>query len=332
VAGGGAPSLDQVTGSAAQATATETGTGHEWTYAGVETASGTYPIVIQNTNSTNNSSSGALIVNTVGTSTGQIPLVVNETSASGNLIYLVNGGTVTNGVLSGGTGEFFVNAVGNTTVNGSLQVNSTATVGTPLTVGTTVGIFTSANGGATYKCTGTNCGTTVQASGTGTILIPVQGATAVGLTIKGASSQSGDLQDWENNTPTVLSGILSSGNLSTPGIVNFTNSAHLLYSGTAPTIGTCGTGPSIPNNNGTAAFTVNVGTGGTATTCTVNMPAATTGWACFVAPNGAPQAAAEVFSAPTSTTLITLSNYTASTGVALAFTASEVLQVSCHAY
>jgi len=130
-------------------------------------------------------------------------------------------------------------------------------------------------------------------------------------------------------TPT---SITNSGVLSQQGNVNFGTSGHVLYSVTAPVIGTCGTGPSIVANNGTAAFTVNIGTGGTASTCTVTMPAATTGWSCMVAPNGAPQAAAITYSAPTSTTLITLTNYTVSTGVALAWPASTVLNVNCTGY
>jgi beta-glucanase (GH16 family) len=77
---------------------------------------------------------------------------------------------------------------------------------------------------------------------------------------------------------------------------------------------------------------VNVGTGGTASTCTVTMPAATTGWSCMVAPAGAPQAAAVTYAVSTSTTLITLTNYTASTGVALAWAAGTVLNVNCMGY
>jgi hypothetical protein len=109
-------------------------------------------------------------------------------------------------------------------------------------------------------------------------------------------------------------------------------SGHLSSSSTAPTIGTCGTSPSIVASNGTAAFQVNVGTGGTATTCTVNMPAATTGWICGVFPNAAPQAAAETFAVPTSTTVVTISNYTASTGAALAFASSAVYNLQCSGY
>jgi hypothetical protein len=112
-----------------------------------------------------------------------------------------------------------------------------------------------------------------------------------------------------------------------------TSTGHMLISSTAPTVASgFGTSPSIPHANGTAAFTVNVGTGGTASSGVLTLPAATTGWTCHVDPNAAPQAAGVTYSAPTSTTSVTLTNYTQSTGVALAWAASEVLQVSCFAY
>lgn len=57
-----------------------------------------------------------------------------------------------------------------------------------------------------------------------------------------------------------------------------TANATLLFSA-APTISSgFGSSPSIANNNGTGAFVVNVGTGGTATSGVIGLPAATTGW------------------------------------------------------
>jgi hypothetical protein len=57
----------------------------------------------------------------------------------------------------------------------------------------------------------------------------------------------------------------------------------LLASSTPPTVSSgFGTSPSIVNSNGTAAFTVNVGTGGVATSGVLALPTATTGWNCFV--------------------------------------------------
>lgn len=115
--------------------------------------------------------------------------------------------------------------------------------------------------------------------------------------------------------------------------INMGASGATICSATAPTISSgFGTGPSIVNQNGTCAFTVNVGTGGTASAGVIGLPAATTGWVCHVDPNGAPQAGAVTYPSPTSASSTTLTNYTAATGVALAWTASTVLQVSCFGY
>jgi hypothetical protein len=93
-----------------------------------------------------------------------------------------------------------------------------------------------------------------------------------------------------------------------------------------------GTTPSISAGISPAAFSVNVGSGGTASAGVITMPQAITGWNCKVTPHGAPQAAAVTYSAPTSATSITLTNYTLTTGVALNWTASIVLDLNCVAY
>lgn len=110
----------------------------------------------------------------------------------------------------------------------------------------------------------------------------------------------------------------------------------LLIGGAAPTIASgFGTTPSIAANNGTAAFTVNVGTGGTASSGVLTMPAAATGWICHVengtavAANRADQRTVQTAS---TTTSVTVQNQTVSTGAALAWTASNVLVLSCFAY
>lgn len=110
----------------------------------------------------------------------------------------------------------------------------------------------------------------------------------------------------------------------------------LAVSATAPTIGSgFGTSPSIVASNGTAAFTVNVGTGGTASNGVITMPAATTGWIAHVENltgtlgNYANQRTVQIAS---TTTSITLENQTISTGAALAWTASDVLVVTAIAY
>ena len=120
-------------------------------------------------------------------------------------------------------------------------------------------------------------------------------------------------------------GINIGAGLNQNGAALLTNIAPVIASG-------FGSSPSVAVSNGTAAFTVNVGTGGIASAGVITMPAALTGWACKVSPNGAPQAAAVTYSAPTSATSITLTNYTLTTGVALAWTASTVLSVQCTGY
>lgn len=59
--------------------------------------------------------------------------------------------------------------------------------------------------------------------------------------------------------------------------------ASILASPIAPTISSgFGTAPSIADNNGTAVFTVNVGTGGSASSGVIGLPTATKGWHCLV--------------------------------------------------
>lgn len=104
-----------------------------------------------------------------------------------------------------------------------------------------------------------------------------------------------------------------------------------IISATAPTVSSgFGSSPSI---SGTAAsFTVNVGTGGTASSGVLAMPTATNGWGCTVtnqtavAANRANQWTVQTASSQTS---VTVQNQTISTGAALAWTASDVLSLVC---
>lgn len=110
-------------------------------------------------------------------------------------------------------------------------------------------------------------------------------------------------------------------------------SGHLWASSTAPSISSgFGSSPSVVANNGTAAFTINVGTGGSATTGVVTMPAATAGWACSV--NDVTTTSATVFitkQTATTTNSVTVGNFTTA-GIAGAWVASDVLQFMCAAY
>lgn len=106
----------------------------------------------------------------------------------------------------------------------------------------------------------------------------------------------------------------------------------LTISHTAPTIssGFC-TSPTIPNSNGTAAFTINVGSACAASTGTLSMPTATTGWVCSFYDVTTPNTNV-INQTGGATNTVTLTNYVRTTGVAGNFTSSDVIRVMCHAY
>lgn len=114
-------------------------------------------------------------------------------------------------------------------------------------------------------------------------------------------------------------------------MLNYANSQHLLMTTTAPTISSgFGTTPSITTPNSTAAFTINVGTGGTATSGVISLVAASNGWACFVTDETTPGANFTKQSGHTTNT-VTFTNYN-SAGTATAWTASDILLVHCWAF
>ncbi len=103
----------------------------------------------------------------------------------------------------------------------------------------------------------------------------------------------------------------------------------LFVSATAPTISSgFGTSPSIVSNNGPSSFSVNIGTGAVASSGVIGLPAAATGWACSVAEITSPATDA-TSQTGSSTTSITVTNYARTTGVAHAWTASDILELSC---
>ena len=109
--------------------------------------------------------------------------------------------------------------------------------------------------------------------------------------------------------------------------------SKVLDTNTAPSIASgFGTSPSISSNNGTAAFTLTIGTSTTGiTTGTITMPAATTGWVCSCQ-NVTNPASFIVGQTGGSTTTITLTNYSRTTGLATDFTASDVIRIMARGY
>ena len=126
------------------------------------------------------------------------------------------------------------------------------------------------------------------------------------------------------------SGIDSTGNITTT--TSYQLSGVLALSGTAPTVTGFCTSPSVPNSNGTAAFTINVGTSCTGiSTGSITLPAATTAWVCHVQNVTTPASYIVGQTGGTATTA-TVTNYSRTTGLAADWTASDVLRVSCMAY
>lgn len=110
-----------------------------------------------------------------------------------------------------------------------------------------------------------------------------------------------------------------------------TGAGTMLCSATAPTVTSAGTSPSIPDNNGTCSFSVNVGTGGTATTVVLGLPTAAHGWSCEAA--DITTQSTSVFlqkQTASSTTSASIINYNTA-GSATAFASADVLRVSCRA-
>jgi len=91
-----------------------------------------------------------------------------------------------------------------------------------------------------------------------------------------------------------------------------------------------GTSPAIAGD-GTFAFTITVGTGGSASSGVLTFPAAPNGWIVFCTDLTSPATNRTVMTA-TGTTSVTLTNYNTTTGVATAWTAGDVLYCIAMAY
>lgn len=117
-------------------------------------------------------------------------------------------------------------------------------------------------------------------------------------------------------------------NDSTAAMTGYKLGSNLALSSTAPTISSgFGTNPSIVSGSA-ASFRVNVGTGGTANTGVIGLPTATNGWNCDFA---VLTNAASFITAPTTsdTTTVTVANYSRTTGLLTAWTASDIVGARC---
>jgi hypothetical protein len=109
---------------------------------------------------------------------------------------------------------------------------------------------------------------------------------------------------------------------------------NMVLSSTSPTISSgFGGSPSIVTSNGTAAFRVNVGTGGTASSGLIGLPNAKNGWACNAVDITSPTTGGGYYVKQTAgtTSSVTLTGYNTS-GSPAAWTANDILQVTCSAF
>lgn len=109
----------------------------------------------------------------------------------------------------------------------------------------------------------------------------------------------------------------------------------IMASTTAPTISSgFGTTPTIAAGTSTGGFQVNVGTGGTASTGVVKMGNGNmrSGWACDAAIDATNAAANSTIFVPNTANLITLTNFSRTTGTVTAWPASAVVTVKCNGF
>ncbi|MFA6904557.1 MAG: hypothetical protein WC236_15900 [Gallionellaceae bacterium] len=217
-------------------------------------------------------------------------------------------GTPASGVLTNCTGTAAGLTAGNVTTNANLTGHITS-VGNAAVLGS----FTKAqldaavsDGNVIYD--GGALGT--PSSGVATNLT----GTATGLTAGTATNQSGGTV----NATTIT----ASTGYSLTGV--------LLGSATPPTIlGGFGTSPSMEFSNGTFTFGINVGTGGSASTGSITMPAAPNGWVMYVKND---YNYGQITAATTSSTSqINLAN-TTTAGAPTAWPSGTVLHCLCFAY
>lgn len=89
-----------------------------------------------------------------------------------------------------------------------------------------------------------------------------------------------------------------------------------------------GTGASVPHTMGPQSFSVNVGTGASASSGIITLGTSLYGWHCDVHDVTTPAGNSTSLTA-SSTTTVTFTNYSRTTGLATAWPASDILQAGC---
>lgn len=248
-----------------------------------------------------------------------------NTSAQARTITFPNTGNATDTLALLAAGQTFSGAntfSGATTLSGSMLVSST---GTPATF--------SANGQVEI-----NAGTTVPTfNGTYPSTLSIGGYLSSAPSVSGGGgaiyTTSGGMQlqstaiNFVGATGTLNNSMTFKG-LSTIGLLNYTSS-HIWDSATAPTwnAGFGGT-TTVGTQNGTRAFQVTVPGSPSGSTGTVNLPAANTEWNCFANDKTNP-ATVVVAQTGWASTTAQFTAYSRTTGLAVTWTAGDVIEISC---
>lgn len=249
---------------------------------------------------------------------------VVTTSAQGRFWVLVNGAMRYTGlVVINGTTTNNVNALATTSTDGITLQNTTAA-----TAGVTVQMS------PRFR----QCGTAWDTAASETVcffteVLPATAATPTGLWKLGYSL-NGAAATYPLTVSsaglTTMTGTVNAGNFQPLGAGGYYLGAAVML-GTTPTATTFCTSPTVPNANGTAAFTINVGTACATSAGVITLPAATTGWVvtCF---NVTSPATSTIGQTGGTTTTATITNYVRTTGVAGNWTDSNILRCSATGY
>jgi hypothetical protein len=291
-----------------------------------------------------------------GTGTFTCSVAVSYTSSTENPLatatdtfYFQRMGNITNNMANPAWDVWHSDLNGNTVGSGTLQLGSATrttrgqltlkniNAGQDLTLvggngATNPGITVSSGGiliqGCNFTFSSTDC-THTAADTYSSSVTDANAATsgAFKFTSNNTISAGNSLIIWQNGGTTKAT--LFGNGIFQPLGLQMTN---LLISATAPTIGSgFGTSPSIATQNGTASFTINVGTGGSATSGVIGLPAAINGWNCFA--NDPTTTSTTVFmtkQTASTTTSATIGNFN-NAGAAAAWAGSDILSVSCFA-
>jgi len=247
--------------------------------------------------------------------------LLNQTTAFNNIAIGYQAGLA---VTTGGSNVIVGNQGGKAIVGASNNIFIGANAGnTDVSGSTNIAIGLNAMNGASFNGTSNisiGQGTTSKiTTGSNNVVI---GPSVATTTMAGGSSSN------------ILIGTSSAVDTPAAATSNYLNiGTGLIGALTAPTISSgFGTSPTVPKGTSSFAFQVNVGTGGTANSGVVAFPvAAPNGYSCTVTDTTTP-ASFIVASLPTSATTATWNNYSRTTGLLTAWTASDILTASCFAF